>query len=245
MSDQLHTAGTAAREAAVAGTFVELADTLVPDYDVHAVLDRLVRTCVALLDVQAAGMLFDDQAGGLAVAAASSDEVRVLELLQVQHADGPCRDCALGGQVVESADLDEEARWPVFTPRAARSGLRAVTAVPLGLRGETVGALGLFREGPGLLAPAERALAQAFADVATIGVLQQRRLQSATLLGEQLREALESRVVIEQAKGVVAERQQVSVAQAFGMLRKHARDHNEKLSQVALAVVEGRLQLRA
>lgn len=230
------------REQAIAETFVTLADSLVADYDLVEVLQGLVVACVDLLGAGAAGMLLDDQAGGLVVVAATDDETRLLEAFQVQHAQGPCRDCVRSGEVVFSADLeDDRSVWPEFAPVALRAGHRAVLAVPLRLRGEVVGALGMFRASAGQFADRDRRLAQAFADVATIGILQSRTMLRKSMIAEQLRAALDSRVVIEQAKGVLAERLGVDMAAAFAELRSHARNHNLKLTDVARAVVDGDL----
>lgn len=233
----------ASREQRVTATFVQLAGSLVEDYDVIDVLDQLVHTCVDLLDVAAAGMLLDDPVHGLAVAAASDEDMRVLDVFQVQGLEGPCYDCGRSGQAVHSPDLRVEKRWPIFTARALEAGYLSVSAVPLRLRGQNVGSLGLFGIGVAAVGAADERLAQAFADVAAIGLLNQRAAHRATALAEQLRGALDSRVVIEQAKGVVAERQHVALEQAFHTLRRYARDHNLKLTKVCLDVVEGRLHL--
>lgn len=234
------TAATSHREQAVARTFVALADTLVADYDVVELLDGLVEACVSLLGVAAAGILLDDQRGNLALVASSSEETRLLEIFQLQNNEGPCLDCVRTGTPVTSADLEADSRrWPTFVPEAVGAGFRSVTAVPLRLRAETIGGLNMFSHSASLLAPDDRDLAQAFADVATIGILQQRSAHRTSVLAEQLQHALNSRVVIEQAKGVLAERDQVSMEVAFATLRKHARDHNLKLGDVAAAVVRG------
>lgn len=233
------------QEAQVSAMFVRLADSLVSDYDVVDVLDHLVQTCVAVLHVHAAGMLLDDQAGGLAVIASSSEDARKLEVLQAQSRQGPCYDCVVTGTPVSSHDLSEDsARWPLFVPLALGAGLHAVTALPLRLRGETVGALGLFQSTPTTLEAEDARLAQAFADVATIGILHQRTMHRGSVMAEQLRGALDSRVVIEQAKGVLSERYDLSMPDAFNELRAFARQHNRKLTEVATSVVQGRLDIR-
>jgi GAF domain-containing protein len=225
---------------ALAETFVELADTLVDDYDVVELLQRLAASSVALLGCTAAGILLDDQQGSLAVVASSSEETRLLEVYQLQNAQGACFDCVHASAVVASSDLAAEGgRWPLFAPAALAAGFRSVLAVPMRLRGATVGALNLFRDQPHVSTPGELRLAQAFADIATIGILQQRSLQRSELLAEQLQHALNSRVVIEQAKGVLAERNSVSMDVAFASLRRHARDANLKLAAAALAIVRG------
>lgn len=232
------------RERAIADTFVALAGNLVSDYDVVDVLDRLVRRCVQLLAVDAAGILLDDQTGGMAVMAASDDDIRVLEVFQVQHAEGPCRDCLLSGEPVTSADLSSDhQRWPRFVQAALDTGIRAVVAVPLRLHEGTLGALGLFQNQPRQLSADDQRLAQAFADVASIGIIQHRTIHRSAMLAEQLRVALDSRVVIEQAKGVLAERLQIECSEAFVLLRKYCRDHNLKLTAAAEAVVSDRLDI--
>lgn len=233
----------AAREASLTSMFVLLADTLVSDFDVIDVLDRLASTCVSLLHVTAAGIMLSDASGGLAVAAASRDDMRALEAFQAQSRQGPCPDSAVTGLPVHSADLGREERWPDFVPIALDAGFRSVTALPLRLRGEMVGALGLFGERVGRLGERDERLAQAFADVATIGLVQQRSAHHSTRLAEQLRAALDSRVVIEQAKGVIAEREGSTMEQAYQRLRRYAHDHSLKLTQVCTAVVERRLTL--
>lgn len=232
------------REALLAETFVRLADTLVDDYDVVELLDQLVGACLALLDVTAAGLLLDDQRGTLAVVASSTEETHVLETLQIQHSEGPCWDCFRTGEVVTSTDLHAELqRWPLFAPAAVGAGFHAVAAVPLRLRNETLGALNLFQNLPRPLPSPQVRLAQALADVATIAILQRRSTHRSTMIAEQLQAALQSRVVVEQAKGVLRERHEIGMDTAFQMLRKHARDHNLKLTAVSLAVVRGELDL--
>jgi len=228
------------REQAVSRTFVVLADTLVADYDVVELLDQLVQASITLLGVTAAGLLLDDQTGHLALVASSSEESRLLEIFQLQNNEGPCLDCVRTRAAVTSADLEaDRERWPIFVPEALAAGIRSVTAVPLRLRDETIGGLNMFSDAAAMMSAEDRDLAQALADVATIGILQQRSAHRTSVLAEQLQHALSSRVVIEQAKGVLAERDQVSMDVAFAALRKHARDHNLKLGEVALAVVRG------
>ena len=228
------------REQVLAETFVALADTLVEDYDIVDLLDRLVSFCVGLLGVTAAGLLLDDQRGHLAVVASSSEETRLLEMFQLQNDQGPCLDCVRTAAAVSSADLDaDRTRWPLFAPVALSSGFRSVAAVPLRLRDQTIGGLNLFDEHRGPVPVADQRLAQALADVATIGILQQRSAHRSMMLAEQLQRALNSRVAIEQAKGILAERHGVDMIAAFDALRGRARQHGLKLSDFALAIVRG------
>jgi GAF domain-containing protein len=230
----------AVRERAVAEMFVSLADTLVDDYDVVEVLDQLVHACVRLLDVTQAGLLLDDQRGQLALVASSSEETRLLEIYQLQNNQGPCLDCVRNRAIVTSEDLEADTRrWPTFVPEALAAGFRSVTAVPLRLRDDVIGGLNMFSASPRALSEADLRLSQALADAATIGILQQRAVHRTSVLAEQLQLALNSRVSIEQAKGVIAERHGVTMEVAFEALRRHARDHNLKLNDVASGVVLG------
>ena len=230
------------REQALADTFVALADTLVDDYDIVELLDQLVNACVNLLGVAAAGLLLDDQKGNLAVVASSSEETRLLEVFQLQNDEGPCLDCVRSGASVSYADLRTElARWPLFVPAAVAAGFLSVTAVPLRLRDQTIGGLNLFDDVAHAVPPGDQRMAQALADVATIGILHRRSAHRSTMVAEQLQHALNSRIVIEQAKGVLAERSNMSMERSFEVLRRHARNNNLKLTDVALAVVRGEL----
>lgn len=219
--------------------FVELADTLVAGFDVIDLLHTLCERCVELLDVDAAGVLLADERGALALAAASTEQARMLELFQLQEEEGPSLDCFHGGIQMSCSDLGiAPQRWPRFTAAARERGFAAVTAVPMRLRDERLGAMNLFRATTGALEVEALMVAQALADMATIGILHERAFGGSELIVEQLQGALNSRTVIEQAKGVLAERGQISVGDAFTVLRRYARDHNRLLSQVARAVVD-------
>jgi GAF domain-containing protein len=234
------------REQALAAAFVMLADTLVDDYDVIELLERLISSCVELLGVTAGGLLLDDQRGSLAVVAASNKLTQMLERFQLESDEGPCLDCVRGGRRVSSNDLaaDRE-RWPRFTAAALESGFTSVFAVPMRLRELTIGGLNLFHSGPLVTTEDDQRLAQAMADVATLGILQQRAALRSSLLTEQLQRALTSRVMVEQAKGVLAERHGVDMELAFDALRRHARNNNLKLAEVAHSVVRGDTDPRA
>ena len=230
-------------EVQLADVFVEMADTLVDDFDMIEFLHVLTARCVQLLGVSAAGLLLTDQQDALQVVAASSERTRLLELFQLQTDQGPCVDCFRTGQPVSVADLPSAGRWPAFTAAAAEVGFAAVHAVPMRLRTEVIGALNLFDTTPGPLDEGKLRIGQALADVATIGLLQQRAIHRRDTLTEQLQTALESRVLIEQAKGVLAERLHLDMDEAFGLLRNAARNNNRRLSELAQAVVEGSDQI--
>jgi GAF domain-containing protein len=226
-------------EIQLADVFVELADTLVDDFDVIDFLHVLSTRCVTLLGVSAAGLLLTDEQDRLQVLAASSEQTRLLELFQVQTDQGPCLDCFRTGQPVSVTDLSAGGRWPRFAAAAAEVGFAAVHALPMRLRSEVIGALNLFDDKPTTLDHERRRIAQALADVATIGLLQQRAIRRRDALTEQLQTALNSRVLIEQAKGVLAERLRVDVDEAFTILRAAARRGNRRLSELAQGIVDG------
>ncbi len=227
-------------EELLSDTFVELTDTMVAGFDVIDFLHLLTDRSVQLLDVSAAGLLLADPRGELRVVAASSQAARLLELFQIQNDQGPCLDCFRSGQPVMAADLDVAAqRWPRFAPAARQAGFAAVQALPMRLREQVLGALNLFRVGPGAFAPADIRVGQALADVATISLLHERSMRHSDTLTEQLQAALNSRVIIEQAKGKIAERLGVDMDQAFNLLRDRARTSNRRLSDLAQAFIDG------
>lgn len=224
----------------LANAFVGLADTLVADYDVIELAQQLIDSSMTLLPIDAAGILLGDPHGELHVFASSSEQTRLLELLQVEADVGPCLEAYRTGQPVLVADLHADAaKWPAFAERAAEYRLNAVTALPLRLRAERVGALNLFRSQAGPMEIADVAVAQALADVATIGILHQRVLTQSELVNQQLQMALNTRLIIEQAKGVLAERGTIDMDHAFKALRGHARRTNRKLADLARDVVNG------
>ena len=228
------------REALLTRTLVELADTLVDDFDVVDLLTLLADRCVEVLDVSAAGLMLVAPEGELRVVASSSEEMRLVELFELQSQEGPCPDCYRTGESVVARDLNEDGtRWPQFGPVALKAGFRSVHAVPMRLRRLTIGALNLFRNEEGLLDDPDLLAARALADVATIAILQHRATLQAHIVIDQLNHALNSRIVIEQAKGVIAERAQLDMDDAFTWLRRYARSHNQLLVDVARAVIEG------
>lgn len=223
-------------------TFVELADTLVADFDVVELLTLLSDRCVEVLDVGAAGLMVAAPDGALHVMSSSSEAARTLELFELQTQEGPCLDCYTSGEPVQGADLAAtDGRWPRFAPVALEAGFRSVQALPMRLRGSVIGALNLFHVEPGTMREHDRTAAQAFADVATIAILQHRATLEGQVVNDQLQAALNSRVLIEQAKGMVAERQNLTMEAAFTVLRNHARNHNLRLVDVANDVIRGAL----
>jgi GAF domain-containing protein len=163
-----------------------------------------------------------------------------MELLQLQSDEGPCLDCFQSAAPVSAADLAEAVdRWPSFVAAVAERGdFRSVHALPLRLRGRAIGALNLFRGEPGPLPELDLALAQALADVATIGILQERAIRRGEVLNDQLQLALNNRVAIEQAKGVLAQYGGIAPGAAFERLRRFARSRNLKLAELALRIVD-------
>ena len=227
------------REQQLIEAFVEAADTLVDDFDVIEFLHTVAERCVQLLDVDAAGLMLADQRGELHASAASSENARLLELFELQTDAGPCLDAYRTAAQVVNADLRASAeRWPRFAEAARLTGFVSVHALPLRLRSTVIGALNLFSARPGPLGDADVRVGQALADIATIGILAQRTMHQAELLAAQLQQALTSRVTIEQAKGILAERRGISVDAAFALLRAHARSHNLRLSDLARDVAE-------
>jgi GAF domain-containing protein len=243
MSDD-RSAGPANREAAIIETFVRLADTLVDSYDVIDFLQYLCERCVELIAVDEAGVLLVAPTGNLQAVAASSERTRMLELFELQNRDGPCLDSFRTGEEVHAVELERErGRWPLFAERALSVGFRGVHSVPLRLRHEVIGALNLLRSEPVPLTAVDASLARALADIATIGALQERSTREAHEAASGLQRALTSRIRIEQAKGILAERSGVSIDEAFEQLRGYARRHQLGTSVVAERVVHGVLDI--
>ena len=227
------------REEWLARTFVELADTLVADYDVVEFLSTLAERCVELLDGVEVGLVLVDGHGKLQVMASSSERMRVAELFEVQNEEGPCFDCQRGGEPVINSHLDslDEDLWPRFGPMARTAGFHTVHALPLRLRRDVIGAMNIFDTQVREMTTQQVNISQALADAATIGILQERNVREQIDVAGQLQGALNSRIVIEQAKGVVAEQQHVSMEDAFAMLRGYSRSSRVPLSDVARAVI--------
>jgi GAF domain-containing protein len=237
--------GHVVREALAAATFVEIVDTLVTDFDVIEVLTLLSSRCVEILGAAAAGILLADSAGHLRVIGASSEQIEILELFQIQNDDGPCLECFNTGQVVLNGDVRSGSRWPEFAAESVTAGFPSVCAVPLRLNALTLGCLNLFLAEPAPLSPQDVALAQALADVASIAIVQDRATRDAALREGQLQRALDSRIAIEQAKGMIAERNNVGMDEAFARMRAFARNSNRGLTEVAASLVAGTIPLNS
>lgn len=230
------------RERQVTEAFVGLTNSLVDDFDLVELLNGLTADCARLLDIGSAGLLLSDGHGVLHVLAASSEQTRSLELFQLQRAEGPCLDCFRSGRPVVEPDLAAAGRrWPQFAPRAADAGFASVHAVPMRLHDSVLGALGLFGSSPGELGEDDIRLAQALAHVASVAIVQHRLSADQRVVADQLRIALDKRVVLEQAKGILSQVGDLSMDDAFAALRRYARDRNERLTDVAGALVHRRL----
>jgi len=239
-------ASGATRETRLLQAFVEAADTLIDDYDISEILHQLAVHCVHLLDAAAAGFMVSDQRGSLQVLASSTERTRLLELFQIQADEGPCLDGFRTGEMVLVPDLAAATnRWPTFAPEAIQEGYRSVHAVPMRLRRQTIGALNLFGQQPGPLSEQDLRVARALADVATIGILQERAIRQREVLTEQLESALNNRNTIEQAKGLLANAYDLDMDHAWERLRHHARSTRTRVSEIAHHLVTGDLQPHA
>jgi len=228
------------RESVLARTMVELADSLVDDFDIVELLTTLSDRCVEVLDIAAAGIMLATPDGHLQAVTSSNEAMRVVELFELQSDEGPCLDCFHSGQPVVNQDLSTAgARWPRFAPVAVEAGFRAADAIPMRLRGQIIGALNLFRTETGSMTDEDVVVAQALADIATIAILQNRTTVESRDLNIQLTTALTSRIVIEQAKGMIIERHRIPVDEAFNRLRRYTRNNNLRLADVARDTVNG------
>ncbi|GLY05059.1 GAF and ANTAR domain-containing protein [Actinoplanes sp. NBRC 101535] len=223
----------------LATVFVEVADTLVDEFDLLDFLHMLTDRARSLVDAAAAGLMLADERGRLEFMAGSDENVRLIELFQLQTDQGPCLEAYRTGQPVINIDLASAAgRWPRFAPRASEAGFRSVHAFPLRLRSQVIGALNIFGSTTGGdFSAADVPIMQALADVATIGLMQERAIRRSEALTEQLQGALNSRIIIEQAKGALAQVQDIGVDEAFRRIRAYARNHNRRLTEVAELVV--------
>ena len=234
------------REEWLADTLVMLADTLVTEFDVVDFLSSLCERMAQLLDAAEVGLMMAAPHGHLQVMAATTERMRMTDLFELQANEGPCLDCYQSGSPILNISLedpDAATRWPTFTPMARATGFKMVHALPMQLRDQVIGAANICHSSRVRISPHDAHLAQALADAATIGVLQERAIDQGTVLAEQLQHALDTRVLIEQAKGVVAERANVDMSTAFEMLRRHARDNRMRLAYVAERVINGSLSV--
>jgi transcriptional regulator with GAF, ATPase, and Fis domain len=219
--------------------FVELADTLVDEFDALDFLSTLADRSVELLHADAAGVILNDLRGSLHVVASTSDRAQVLELFELQNDEGPCLDCFNSGRAVVNVEMSEaRSRWPRFSAAAAEVGFQSAHALPLRLRDSVVGAMNLFCVGAVRLSDEDVALGQALADIATIGLLQERAVRQSGLIAEQLQTALNSRILIEQAKGVLLASAGIDVHQAFQLMRDFSRRTNQPVKAVARSVID-------
>lgn len=227
----------------VSVAFVKITDALVDDYDVVDLLHTLVEESVGLLDVAAAGLLLADPTGELQVVASTSEESQLVEILQLRAGAGPCVESYRIGKAVAVENIAALTDWPEFRAAALSQGFLSVHAVPLRIHGRTIGAMGLFGAREGSLSAEDAAIGQAFADVATISLMQERTIREAALVNEQLQRALNTRVLIEQAKGVIAQTAGVDMEEAFSRLRNHARANSQSLHVTAGRIVDRSLTL--
>ena len=236
---------TGTRESKLSTAFVKLADTLVTEFDVVDLLHWLVEQCTDILDTQAGGLMLADPTGQLQLVASTSEEAELVEIFQLAAGEGPCLDCFRTGTPVTVGNIEADGgSWPTFSAEALKFGFRSIHATPLRLRGQVIGTMNLFSDHVGALVSEDIAVAQALADVATIGILQERHIRSANVVTEQLQRALDSRILIEQAKGILATTMNTTMNNAFAIMRTYARDRNLPLRQVADDVIARRISLR-
>jgi GAF domain-containing protein len=234
----------ASRETKLNAAFVKLADTLTADYDVVDLLHTLMEECIELLDTQAGGLMLADSLGTLELVASTNEQADFVEIMQLNAGAGPCIECFSTGTAIAVADIDETAKkWPEFRVAALQQGFHSVYATPLRLRGQIIGTMNLLGTSVGVLSPEDAAVAQALADVATIGILQERIIRESGIVAEQLQRALDSRILIEQAKGVLSETGSLEMGEAFAVLRAYARNNNLSLRSVAEGVTSRSLDI--
>ncbi|MEO7006264.1 MAG: GAF and ANTAR domain-containing protein [Terrimesophilobacter sp.] len=233
-----------AREVRLNAAFVKLADTLVADYDVIDLLHTLMEECIGLFDIQAGGLMLANTLGTLELVASTSERADFVEVMQLAAGAGPCIDCFSTGKAVAVADIEATAtKWPEFRDAALKQGFHSVHATPLRLREQTIGTMNLFGTRSEALSPTDADAAQALADVATIGILQERLIRESDIVTEQLQHALDSRILIEQAKGVLSETGSMDMDEAFTALRSYARSHNLSLRTVAEGITSRSLDV--
>ena len=234
------------RETKLNVAFVKLADTLIADYDVVDLLHTLVEECTALVDTEAGGLMIADPSGKLQLVASTSEQADFVEIMQLNAGSGPCLDCFATGTAVAVSDINVSGtQWPEFRAAALQQGFRSMNATPLRLRGQVIGTMNLFSTRVGKLSDPDAAVVQALADVATIGILQERLIRESGIVSEQLQRALDSRILIEQAKGVLSQIGSMDMDEAFRALRAYARSHNLSLRLVAEGVTNRTMDILA
>jgi transcriptional regulator with GAF, ATPase, and Fis domain len=226
------------REHQLVETFVTLTDTLVSDYDVVDLLQLLVDNAVELFDASAAGIMLANERQELEVIASTSERSNFIGLMQLDAGEGPCVEAFTTAQTVSVHNPAEmQRRWPRFAAASAALGYASVHSVPLRLRDSTLGSMNLFRETTGALNAQDAVALRALTDVATISALQHRTTEHAALVQTQLQHALDSRVIVEQAKGFLAHTHQIDLDAAFKLLRSYARSHHLRIADTAHDIV--------
>ncbi|MFG6504396.1 ANTAR domain-containing protein [Microbacterium sp. P05] len=234
----------ATREDQLLQTVSTLADSLVDDFDIVDLLQLLVEESARIFDATAAGILLVSQDRVLEVIASTSERSEFVGLMQLRAGEGPCVEAVATGAVVSVADLAKITdRWPDFAADALRSGFASIHAIPMRLRDSVIGSLNLFRDRVGELNATDAAAAKTLADIATISILQHRLVEESVVAQGQLQRALDSRVVIEQAKGYIAQSHDLDMDEAFRLIRAHARSTQSRLSDIAADITAGRLTL--
>ena len=222
------------RETSIITAFVTMADTLTTDFDVVDLLHTLVEECAELLNIEAGGLMLADSEGHLQLMTSTSEHADLVEIMQLAADAGPCIDSFTTGIAVSVPDIQQSGgRWPAFQKTALQQGFHSAHATPMKLRGQIIGTMNLFGTARNEVSPRDAALAQALADVATIGILQERLIREGNVVAEQLHNALDSRIIIEQAKGIVAHSLSVDMPDAFSVLRSYARNNNLTIRSVA------------
>jgi transcriptional regulator with GAF, ATPase, and Fis domain len=235
---------TNTREELLVRAFVTLADSMVTDYDLIDLLQTLVDQATELFDAEASGIIMGPDVDHLDVVVSTSEKSRLVGLMQLSAGEGPCVEAVTTGNVVSVANTAEITdRWPKFAAEALDAGYVSVHAIPMRLRGQIIGSLNLFRNHEGALNKADAIAAQAMADVATITVLQERTVRDGSIVNVQLQRALDSRIIIEQAKGVIAQSQGIDMQAAFDLIRRESRRRSVALTAIATQIVEGRAMI--
>lgn len=219
----------------------EAVRTLTTDFDFLDLARQLAVTTTHLLKAEAAGVMLEDGIGQLQVLSASDEDTRLLEVFELQREEGPCYECWRSGAVVTAPDILAGNRWPHFVEEARALGFASAAAVPLRLRSRVVGALNVFWSVPQPISAADLEAAQALADVASVGLVQQRLARESGVVAEQLQSALQARVMIEQAKGIVAATARVGIDEAFDLLEAHARESGNSIVATAQGVIDRRV----